>query len=190
MSNFKTPVPASAERKVLSFWGKVKAVPPACSPAAVGFETRQVWAAEEHFVRTLRLERKRAERSRQPFLLMLLQGGEVFGGNGGSRFFAVTATLGKAIRETDLCGWYRQNRTLGVIFTEVNPAEIASTVEVLKAKVERALRGCLKPTDVERIEVSFRVFPKAPKGDCWQAGKVSVLHPDVRKRAEGASWPC
>jgi hypothetical protein len=189
MSIFKPAVRPSGERKVLSLWGKVKTVAPVRSPSAVDFE--RVWAAEGHFVQALRLERKRAERSQQPFLLMLLEGTEAFGGNGGgSTLFAVTAALGGAIRETDLCGWYRQNRTLGVIFTEVNPAEVASTIAALSAKVKVALSRCLKAEEVERIEVSLHLFPEGPQRNGQQSGEDSVLYPDVRKRVEGASWPC
>jgi hypothetical protein len=170
MRLFKPPVPASGERKVLSMWGKVKNAAPARQSTAVEFEARRVWAAEGHFVQALKVERKRAASSGQPILLMLLEGAQVFGADGGSVFFAVTATLGEAIRETDICGWYRQNHTLGVIFTEVNPAEVVSTAETLNAKVKGALRECLQPEEVEQTRISFHLFPEASNGDGWQAG--------------------
>ncbi|HTS05637.1 MAG TPA: hypothetical protein VMP68_08645 [Candidatus Eisenbacteria bacterium] len=183
------PSVVSGERKVPSLRSKVKTAAPLRSLAAVDFEVRRVWAAEKHFVQALRLEQRRAERSRQPFLLMLLEGAEGFGGNGGSRFLAVTAALEGAIRENDLCGWYRQNHTLGVIFTEVNPAEVDSTVEALNTKVEGALRGYLKPEEVERMEISFHLFPGTPEGNGQQTKEYSVLYPDVRKQ-RSTSWPC
>jgi len=185
MSIFKPPVTPSGERKALSLWGKVKTAAAARSPAAVEFEGQRMWAAEEHFVQTLRLERKRAERSGQPFLLMLLEGAGVWGADGGSRFLTVTAALGRAIRETDLYGWYRQDRTLGVIFTEVNHGELASTVEALHAKVEACLQGCLKAEVVEGVGISFHLFPEATDGEGWQAGEDSVLYPDVRQPGGG-----
>jgi hypothetical protein len=186
MSILKPSVRRARERKAPSLWGKVKTASPALSPAASEFEGRQVWAAEAHFVQALRLERKRAERSGQPFLLMLLEGADVFGPDGGSRFLAVTAALAGTIRETDLCGWYQQDQTLGVIFTEVNGAGVVSAVNALNTKVEAALRGCLEAEEVEGMEISFHLFPEAGDGDGWQAGDDSVLYPDVRKRGGAA----
>jgi len=152
--------------------------------AAVEFETERVLAGEEHFVQALSLERKRAERSGQHFLLMLLKGAEALGGLkfGPSVVSRVTVALGSVIRDTDLLGWYRQGRSLGVIFTEVNQAELTSTVKTLNAKVEAALRGRLERRDVERIEISFHLFPEASEGDGWQASEDSALYPDMRKR--------
>jgi hypothetical protein len=170
MSIFEPPLPTSGEGKILSLWGKVKMAAPARKSGSVVSEARRVWAAEGHFVKALRLEQKRAERSGLPFLLMLLEGAAIFGRNSGSSLFAVTAAVEGVIREGDLCGWYRQNHTLGVIFTEVNPAEVDSTIEALKAKVEGAVRGCLKPEDVERTEISLHLFPEARNGDGSQAG--------------------
>lgn len=184
MSVFKSSV-ASQERKPQSLWRTVKIHSPAPGPATVEFETQRMLAAEAHFVQALSLERKRAERSGQHFLLMLLEGWEVFGGQqpDGQMASAVTAALGGTIRETDLFGWYRQAHTLGVIFTEVNSAKVALTVEALNAKVEAALRDRLKPDEVDRIEISFHLFPETTDRDGWQAPKGSVLYPDVRKQS-------
>ena len=139
--------------------------------------------AEAHFVQALSLERKRAERSGQHFLLMLLEGAEVFSGPqpGGQVVPAVTAALGASIRETDQCGWYRQRLTLGVIFTEVNVAEVASTVRALNGKVETALQGRLEPGEVDRIQISFHLFPEAAGGNGRQSSADLALHPDMQK---------
>ena len=183
MSIFKASVPASREGKALSLWGKVKTATPGREAAGMELEARREWAAEGQFVRALRLERKRAERSGQPFLLMLVEGGDVWGKGGGARAWAVTGALGGAIRETDLCGWYRQGRTLGVIFTEVNGAEVAATVAALQGKVEGALRGRLRPEEAEGIEITFHLYPESSEGEGWQASEDSALYPDMRKRS-------
>ncbi len=183
MSIFKPSIPAQ-ERKPLRLWGKVKTYSPTSGPAAVEFETQQVLAEEAHFVQALSRERKRAERSGQHFLLMLLEGGEVFSGgrSDGRLVSAVTVAVGGVIRETDLFGWHRQGRALGVIFTEVNGAEVVSTIKSLNAKVEAALRAHLASEDVERIEISFHLFPEPPDGDGWRASADSVLYPEKQRQ--------
>jgi lipopolysaccharide/colanic/teichoic acid biosynthesis glycosyltransferase len=182
MSVFKSSV-TSQERKPLSLWRKVKIHSPAPGPA-VEFETQRILAAEAHFVQALSLERKRAERSGQHFLLMLLEGSEAFGGPrpDGRVLSAVTQAMGSSIRETDLFGWYRQDEALGVIFTELNGADVASTIKVLNTKVETALRGHLGPGEVDRIEISFHLFPEPPDGDGWRASEDSALYPEMRRQ--------
>jgi hypothetical protein len=180
MGILKPSVPPQ-ERKPLSFWRKMKTPSPARGQATAEFETRRVLTAEAQFVQALSLERKRAERSGQHFLLMLLEGAELLGEP--LRVIpAVTAALGASIRETDQCGWYRQNRTLGVIFTEVNVDEVASTVKALNTKVEAALRSRLEPEEVDRVQFSFHLFPEAQDGDGWQSSADSAFYPDKRKR--------
>jgi len=186
VSIFKPSVPAQ-ERKPLSLWRRVKIHSPSPRLAAVEFERQQVLAEEIHFLQALSRERKRTERSGQHFLLMLLEAAEVFGERepDGQMVSAVTAALAGTIRETDLLGWYRQDRTLGVIFTEVNAAEVASAVEALNAKVEEALRKRLEAEEIERIQISFHLFPEPSDGDGWRASENSVLYPEMSKRNGG-----
>jgi lipopolysaccharide/colanic/teichoic acid biosynthesis glycosyltransferase len=144
-------------------------------------EAHRNLAPEAHFLQALSLERKRAERSRRHFLLMLLEGGEVF--NSGQQVLSqVTAALAASIRETDLSGWYRQDSDVGVIFTEVNAAEVPATQEVLKARMNTALRSRLQPGDVDRIQVSFHLFPEATDGHGWECSQEAVLYRDVWER--------
>src|SRR5260370_33073724 len=61
---------------------------------------------EDTFHTMLTLERRRAERSRQPFVLMLLDAGEFGEGGAADRFMAqVMSVLFKSTRETALVGW-------------------------------------------------------------------------------------
>src|SRR5437667_10771362 len=72
---------------------------------------------EPLFIRALCLERKRTERSRKPFVLMLLDPGRtVHNGDADSVLSRTATVLLSAIRETDIAGWYKEDSTLGVIF--------------------------------------------------------------------------
>ena len=62
---------------------------------------------EPMFLRALCLERKRAERSRKLFMLMLLDfGGFLPNGNGGTALHQTASALLSSTRETDIAGWY------------------------------------------------------------------------------------
>src|SRR5271169_4510792 len=96
---------------------------------------REAILQEETFHALLTHERRRADRSRKPFVLMLLEthaprtNGD--SSNFSERFHSVIAD---STRETDLIGWYETGRILAVIFTELNLEDGTPVTELLRAK--------------------------------------------------------
>ncbi len=73
---------------------------------------------EEAFQRMIAIERKRTERSRKPFLLMLLDAGNHQGSEkNGKALDSIVSALLSSTRETDVIGWYKDRTTVGVMFT-------------------------------------------------------------------------
>ena len=71
---------------------------------------------EAMFRRALCLERKRAERSRKLFVLMLVKRGQPLqNGNGDNPLHKTAAAIVASIREIDIAGWYQEPSVLGVI---------------------------------------------------------------------------
>jgi lipopolysaccharide/colanic/teichoic acid biosynthesis glycosyltransferase len=107
-------------------------------------------------------ERRRAERSRKPFVLMLLESDTAYK-NGDSTDFVerVAAIVSKATRETDLIGWYENHRTLAVIFTEINLEEKTPVTEFLRSKVVRTLQDKLGPEPASKLVVTVHLFPES-----------------------------
>src|SRR5580704_16919662 len=69
---------------------------------------------EESFHGMLTLERRRAERSRNSFVLMLLDAGSFVETETSRRLMSqVVSVLLKSTRETDLVGWYKNGVVLG-----------------------------------------------------------------------------
>ena len=64
---------------------------------------------EETFHAMLTRERRRAERSRKPFVLMLLDGHLIHGSHAGVVEPLISA-VSEATRETDLVGWHERGR--------------------------------------------------------------------------------
>ncbi len=100
------------------------------------FETSSVARAsflqEETFHSLLTLERRRAERSRKPFVLMVLEVDASLEANVADRILSqVTSVLLKSTRETDLIGWYKNGASLGVIFTEISLEYATPITEIL-----------------------------------------------------------
>ena len=119
---------------------------------------------EGQFKKALRLERHRAERSRKLFLLVLLANAQTNGRSKDEQFASgvkkVLSTLAASIRETDLWGWYEQNSTAGIIFTEFNGTGKPAILATISGKLERALRAAFPPGNLKQLRLSFHFFPE------------------------------
>jgi hypothetical protein len=132
---------------------QVKAAGLGQAPRSVG--TRQEEALEERmFHSMLTLERRRAERSRKPYVLMLLDANLENGAAEGILKEAINSII-KAKRETDLIGWYRVGAILGVIFTEVSSEGEKPVTELLRTKIETALIKQMGQERASRIAISM-----------------------------------
>jgi len=117
-------------------------------------------APEDMFRRVLALERKRSERSRQRFVLMLLHTGNLLQTEHGEVILgAITKGLFKSIRETDIPGWHEKDRAIGVICTEIGSGSMASILSALHSRVFSALRNDPDLVQMKEIHISFHVYP-------------------------------
>lgn len=124
---------------------------------------------EEYFSELLTYERKRTERSRRPFLLMLLDidGFSVSSNsNNGSNgkevaIKKIASVLFSSTREIDVKGWYKNGSIIGVLFTELNGIDKAS----LREKVYSKLYSVLEMQQVRQIETTFYAFPDDETGE-------------------------
>jgi exopolysaccharide biosynthesis polyprenyl glycosylphosphotransferase len=112
------------------------------------------------FRKVLSLERKRSERSRQRFVLMLLDLGQLLQGDGQEAVLhSITRALSASTRETDLHGWYQKDMVVGVICTEIGSGSLTATLSALHSRVCTTLRNNLNLEQMNVIHVSFHVFP-------------------------------
>ena len=142
---------------------------------------------EDAFQRMIAVERKRTERSRIPFLLMLLDVGsyEVSEKNGKTLGSVVPALL-SSTRETDAIGWYKDGVVVGVVFTGLAADDKTSAknsiLSIILARVSTTLRDKLTLEQFNRISISFHFYP-----DDWdydRPGRPSnpALYPDLTSR--------
>ena len=115
--------------------------------------------AEELFLGMVCLERKRAERSSKNVVLILI---ESQGAHKPSRGTDILEGMIKAAmtarRETDPVGWYKQNASLGIIFTELGSMTAAEAATRLSEKVWEALSANVNADDLRHVCVSVHVF--------------------------------
>jgi len=143
---------------------------------------------ESVFHSMLTLERRRAERSRKPFVLMLLDANLENG--------AAEEILRQAVdivvtskRETDLVGWYKNGAILGVIFTEVNLDGEVPITDTLRTKIETAFIKHLGRDRAARISISVHIFPETwdKNSSGWVAD--SKLYPDLKRKGSRKRLP-
>ena len=135
---------------------------------------------EHFFVLMLRIERKRTERSGKPFMLMLLDGGELFQDPAVLRDIATA--IGASTRETDTLGWYETGSMLGVLFTELGTTERLA-IQRIGEKVFNSLREHLDEDAARRLTVTLHLYPE----DIGARNEHSLdtrLYPDLERMAE------
>jgi len=115
---------------------------------------------EEEFRQMLALERKRSERTKAPFLLMLAEC------TAAANHESEAATLGKMgsvlfndSRDTDVIGWYHDGSALGVLFTGLSAGERGPILEKIAGRVKSKLERDFAPDQWQQVRFSFHFFP-------------------------------
>src|ERR1700722_2461365 len=136
----------------------------------------------------LTLERRRAERSHKPFVLMLLDANLESGPAEEILMQAVDIVV-TSKRETDLIGWYKSGAILGIIFAEVSMAGDSPRTECLRKKVETLFVKHLGRERGSQIAISVHIFPESydKDGSGWVAD--SKLYPDLKRKGSRKRLP-
>jgi lipopolysaccharide/colanic/teichoic acid biosynthesis glycosyltransferase len=138
---------------------------------------------QETFHTMLAFERRRAERSRKPFVLMLLDAHVLLESWPGEKVLEqIIPILSSSTREIDLIGWYKEGMILGVIFTEVSVDGGNPITEVLHSKVVKALHDELDRRFTSNLIVTVHLFPE--NRDPGKPERVADirLYPDLAQK--------
>lgn len=140
---------------------------------------------EEAFRRLIAVERKRTERSKNPFVMMLLEYENA--GNEDKTYTVLQSaanSLIQASRDTDTIGWYEKKLVIGAMFTDLVIKDKGAITGTLMKRVSAALQGELSQEDYEQIKVAFHFFPD--EWDHNQAGTPTntALYPDLVEKSQ------
>jgi exopolysaccharide biosynthesis polyprenyl glycosylphosphotransferase len=134
-----------------------------------------------HFHHMLRVERRRTERSKKPFLVMLLDISGLNTRHNGYGYEKMKPILTSCSRETDIRGWYDHNTVMGVIFTEVDSVD-ENSIESIVQKLRKGISKTLDAEEIKRTKVSFHVFPEETVNSTINNGLFNIiLYPDLSK---------
>ena len=139
--------------------------------------------SETAFHHMISLERKRTERSRKPFLLMLLNANGGLAKDQKAELLAQALSLLSACtRETDAAGWYKNDSVVGAMFTEIAAEDRNTIVGTMLGRVSEHLRSNLSHQQFDQVSISFYLFPDDWDQQIPGPPSAPTLYPDVAKR--------
>lgn len=138
--------------------------------------------SETHFRHMLRIERMRTERSKNPFLLLLLDASKLaLKFRQSNALELVKASLSPSLRETDIRGWYHTERTIGIIFTAI-PTGSDNFIDSIIQKIYARFCNQLDPDIIKNISISFHLFPETNSSMSIDETFNINLYPDLTKQ--------
>jgi lipopolysaccharide/colanic/teichoic acid biosynthesis glycosyltransferase len=139
--------------------------------------------SEVTFKRSIAVERKRTERSKEPFLLMLLEAGKHQDREKKGRALdSMVSALQLCTRETDVIGWYKSGTIVGVIFTGLVGTDKNSILSAILSRVSTTLRDRLTSDQFSQVSISFHFFPDDWNHDSNGRPSNPTLYPDLSSR--------
>lgn len=133
------------------------------------------------FRRILVLERKRSERSGDPFLLVCLRVSDLQGETGQLDPVVrdtVFACLGASLRETDIIGWHRQEEIAAAILTELGETPVDRICQVVTDKINQCFAESMPKDIFKRIQLNVFFFPERSLQELPDHVR-EVLYPDL-----------
>ncbi|KMQ49381.1 Undecaprenyl-phosphate galactosephosphotransferase [Chitinispirillum alkaliphilum] len=114
------------------------------------------FCSQNSFRTLLFLERKRAERSQKPFLLVLIDISKLSGKVRSQISKKLASTICNSSRDTDIKGWYRYKKTMGICFTEI--AEVKS--DILFNKLTASIKSNTPARYYSLLSFELHHFPQ------------------------------
>jgi hypothetical protein len=120
---------------------------------------------EYRFAHLVRVEQKRTQRSGDPFMIALINFGDLANRDLGRGVVeSVLEVLRASTREIDTLGWHRAGSVLGIVFAEIGAAE-QGTVEAISKRLSKCLREVLDHEVGGEILMSYHVCGKSNNPD-------------------------
>ncbi len=143
--------------------------------------------SESEFARSLSLERRRSERTGEPFALMLLELDTLHQTLNAEDCDALARLVSIALRDTDLTGWHEERSTIGAILTALNGTKPEILETVVAKRIRDALSGVVGTAEIQAIRISCYMFPEDQRGDSGRDWKPDRLFYSDRSRGSSES---
>jgi hypothetical protein len=120
---------------------------------------------ETEFHRMISLERRRTNRSKRSFLLMLVEMNKTsVSAESRTCLQRIFSAMLRITRETDITGWYKENSVVGVMFTEITFDNQSSIPKNMLNRVHEILTRNLSTQQLLQVSIQLQLLPE-PKKD-------------------------
>lgn len=141
---------------------------------------------EDTFRKMIAIERKRTERSKSPFVLMLLEvANHQHSEKTKKALDCIVNALLISCRDTDLVGWYKSRRIVGTMFTGLVVSDKNTILSAILSRVSSTLRDELTFEQFSQISITFHLFPDDWENDKPGRPSNSALYPDLESHDSG-----
>ena len=135
---------------------------------------------EDTFLKMIAIERKRTERSKSPFVLMLLEVANHQNSEKTKKALdCIVTALTNSCRDTDLVGWYKHRKIVGTMFTGLVITDKNSILSAILSRVSSTLRDELTFEQFSQVSITFHLFPDDWENDKPGRPSNSALYPDL-----------
>ena len=143
---------------------------------------------EELFRHTVTRERRRAERSGEPFVLLLVRMPHGRRPAASALWQAAMAAVAAAKRDTDIPGWVQPEAVLGVILTGIREADLTPACHAVEARLRRELAARIDADTMRELTIHVHVTPAAGRAATHERAVDDPLlgarlHADPPRRA-------
>ncbi|MFZ2399909.1 MAG: sugar transferase [Smithella sp.] len=128
------------------------------------------------------MERRRTERSKKPFLLVLLDISHLIKTKQDKKIInEIKQSLNSLLREVDMRGWYQHNTIMGVLFTEIAEMNEAF-IDTVIHKIYDRFHEKLHHDWFNNIYISYHVFPETNQASSEDVPFNINLYPDIETK--------
>jgi exopolysaccharide biosynthesis polyprenyl glycosylphosphotransferase len=147
--------------------------------------SKRLILGQDAFVSMLYLERRRAERAKKRFVLVLMDVRKALSGDYTDRTLgALSHAISQNTRETDIIGWHVKNDVIGLIGTELGEADNQLIEKTFLDKIPKVCGAVLGTERAASISVSFHFFPEEyDERDNDHSANIA-LYPEFNKKDE------
>jgi len=120
---------------------------------------------EAYFREKLLQERRRAERTNKPLVIMVVNAEAVRSLDKDQEISgSLSEWVNTSVRGTDICGLLKDGKVIGVILTEVEPEKIDEAKRAVAKNTKEKLTAVLGDDIANHLTISFQTYPDTESG--------------------------
>jgi exopolysaccharide biosynthesis polyprenyl glycosylphosphotransferase len=140
-------------------------------------QSPRVFCEREIFVDALCRERRRCERSGNTFMLGLVYLDHVQHDEESNVEETVISAICSILRDTDVPGWYKDGKTIGIIYTDLKDQPRDFVRSKIHDRLMEALQAALPAETLAQLKMTYHFYPESDGSSVAPVDPVLYLEP-------------